>query len=72
MSKSANIDNMPLQARSGHRSPFYPKGRQTEPQALEDVRSLLNERPRRRDLLIEHRQVHEEAVAEYHRQPLAA
>ena len=54
MSNSANIDNMSLKARSGNRSPFYPKGRQTEPQALEEVRSLLNERPRRRDLLIEH------------------
>ena len=54
MSNSANIDNTSLQAGRGNRSPFYPKGRQTEPQALEDVRSLLNERPRRRDLLIEH------------------
>jgi formate dehydrogenase beta subunit len=30
------------------------KGRQTEPGALDEVRALLGERPRRRDLLIEH------------------
>src|SRR5216110_1984718 len=31
-----------------------PKGRQVEPKALEEVRALLGERERRRDLLIEH------------------
>ncbi len=31
-----------------------PKGRQVEPRALEEVLVLLGERPRRRDLLIEH------------------
>jgi NADH:ubiquinone oxidoreductase subunit F (NADH-binding)/NADH:ubiquinone oxidoreductase subunit E len=31
-----------------------PKGRQVEPQALAEVRALLGERERRRDLLIEH------------------
>ena len=31
-----------------------PKGRQVDPQALDEVRALLGERPRRRDLLIEH------------------
>jgi formate dehydrogenase beta subunit len=31
-----------------------PKGRQVDPQALEDVRALLGDAPRRRDLLIEH------------------
>src|ERR671936_1942422 len=31
-----------------------PKGRQVEPQALAEVRALLGELPRRRDLLIEH------------------
>ena len=31
-----------------------PKGRQVDPQALEEVRGLLTDRPRRRDLLIEH------------------
>jgi NADH:ubiquinone oxidoreductase subunit F (NADH-binding)/NADH:ubiquinone oxidoreductase subunit E len=31
-----------------------PKGRQVDPRALDEVRALLGERPRRRDLLIEH------------------
>jgi len=31
-----------------------PKGRQVEPQALDEVRALLGDRERRRDLLIEH------------------
>src|SRR5690349_11605445 len=31
-----------------------PKGRQVDPRALEEVRALLGDRPRRRDLLIEH------------------
>jgi formate dehydrogenase len=31
-----------------------PKGRQVDPQALAEVRSLIGTRPRRRDLLIEH------------------
>jgi formate dehydrogenase len=31
-----------------------PKGRQVDPQALDEVRTLLDERPRRADLLIEH------------------
>jgi formate dehydrogenase beta subunit len=31
-----------------------PKGRQVDPAALDDVRALLGDRPRRRDLLIEH------------------
>ena len=36
------------------RPPKTPKGRQVDPRALEDIRALLGERPRRRDLLIEH------------------
>ncbi len=32
----------------------YPKGRQVDPEALGEVRGLLGDRPRRRDLLIEH------------------
>ena len=31
-----------------------PKGRQVDPQALSEIQSLLTDRPRRRDLLIEH------------------
>ncbi|HTQ82391.1 MAG TPA: NAD(P)H-dependent oxidoreductase subunit E [Pseudolabrys sp.] len=36
------------------RSPRTPKGRQVDPVALEEMRALLTDRPRRRDLLIEH------------------
>src|SRR5690242_11191369 len=36
------------------RPPRTPKGRQVDPQALVEVRGLLTDRPRRRDLLIEH------------------
>src|SRR6476469_4270533 len=36
------------------RTPRTPKGRQVDPQALVEVRALLIDRPRRRDLLIEH------------------
>jgi formate dehydrogenase len=36
------------------RPPRTPKGRQVDPQALEQIRALLGERERRRDLLIEH------------------
>src|SRR5713226_9869160 len=36
------------------RGPDHPKGRQVDPAALAEVRALLGERERRRDLLIEH------------------
>ena len=39
---------------AGGPSPYFPKGRQVDPKALEEVLALLGERPRRRDLLIEH------------------
>jgi len=39
---------------SRRRPPKTPKGRQVDPKALEQVRALLGERERRRDLLIEH------------------
>ena len=36
------------------RAPRTPKGRQVDPQAREEIRALLGDRERRRDLLIEH------------------
>jgi formate dehydrogenase len=33
---------------------YYPKGRQLDPAALDEIRGLLDREPRRRDLLIEH------------------
>ncbi len=41
--------------RAGRRRPARtPKGRQLDPQAVADIESLLTDRSRRRDLLIEH------------------
>ena len=42
------------QPAAGKRPPRTPKGRQVDPAALAEVRALLTDRPRRRDLLIEH------------------
>src|SRR5262245_66505736 len=45
----------PSAGRGGRRRPQHtPKGRQVDPQAVVEIRSLLTDRPRRRDLLIEH------------------
>src|SRR4051812_27195718 len=52
-----NIHTPPPRAGGGEpkRKPRRtPKGRQVDPQALDEVRALLGEKPRRRDLLIEH------------------
>src|SRR5262249_45069447 len=50
-----NIQNQPRSGANGRRRPpRTPKGRQVDPQALEELRALLTDRPRRRDLLIEH------------------
>ena len=47
--------SVPAAARAGRRRPpRTPKGRQVDPQALVEIRALLTDRPRRRDLLIEH------------------
>ena len=40
--------------RRGGKSRRTPRGRQVEPKALDEVQALLGDRPRRRDLLIEH------------------
>jgi len=53
-----NIQNQPRSGPNGtdgrRRPPRTPKGRQVDPQAVSEVRALLTDRPRRRDLLIEH------------------
>jgi formate dehydrogenase beta subunit len=53
-----NIQNPPRSGPNGtggrRRPARTPKGRQVDPQALDEVRGLLTDRPRRRDLLIEH------------------
>ncbi len=53
-----NIQNPPRSVGNGaggrRRPSRTPKGRQVDPQALADVQALLTDKPRRRDLLIEH------------------
>ena len=49
--------NPPVPAANGgrkNRPRHTPKGRQVDPKALDEVRALLIDKPRRRDLLIEH------------------
>src|SRR5512135_3074141 len=53
-----NTQNPPRSGANGtggrRRPPRTPKGRQVDPVALEEVQALLTDRPRKRDLLIEH------------------
>src|SRR6188472_2851299 len=53
-----NIQNPPRVGTNGtggrRRPPRTPKGRQVDPQALEEIQALLTDKSRRRDLLIEH------------------
>ncbi|MGH7015394.1 MAG: NAD(P)H-dependent oxidoreductase subunit E, partial [Stellaceae bacterium] len=49
-----------------------PKGRQVDPVALEEVVKLLGERPRRRDLLIEHLHLLQDHYGCLHARHLAA
>src|SRR5690348_3264378 len=49
-----------------------PKGRQVEPEALEDIQALLGDRPRQRDLLIEHLHLLQDAYHCLHARHLAA
>src|ERR1051325_8547070 len=58
--KTMNIQNPPPRLGGngagprGRKARRTPKGRQVDPQALAEVQALLTDRPRRRDLLIEH------------------
>jgi NADH:ubiquinone oxidoreductase subunit F (NADH-binding)/NADH:ubiquinone oxidoreductase subunit E len=54
MSTSTPSDAAAKGGSGRRRPPRTPKGRQVDPQALAEVRALLGEQPRRRDLLIEH------------------
>ena len=49
-----NVQAPDITRKGRRRPPRTPKGRQVDPIALDEVRSLLTDRPRRRDLLIEH------------------
>ena len=58
--------------RRGGKPRNTPKGRQVEPKALDDVRALLGERERRRDLLIEHLHLIQDAYGHLSAAHLAA
>jgi formate dehydrogenase len=54
-SQTLQADSRPGPGQGKRKRPRQtPKGRQIDPQALDEVRALLTDRPRRRDLLIEH------------------
>lgn len=53
-SAQAPVSNPGRKARKGSKVRATPKGRAVDPQAREEVRALLGDAPRRRDLLIEH------------------
>jgi NADH:ubiquinone oxidoreductase subunit F (NADH-binding)/NADH:ubiquinone oxidoreductase subunit E len=56
----------------GGRARPVPKGRQIDPHALDEVRALLGDRPRRRDLLIEHLHLIQDAYRQISAAHLAA
>jgi formate dehydrogenase len=58
--------------RRGGKPRNTPKGRQVDPQALDEVRALLGDRERRRDLLIEHLHLIQDAYAHLSAAHLAA
>ena len=53
-STHSNPDTIAKPPEGRRRPRRTPKGRQVDPQALDEVQALLADRPRRRDLLIEH------------------
>src|SRR5215472_12869369 len=54
MNDRASVTSRPQGKGKGARVRTTPKGRQVDPQAREEVRALLKDDPRRRDLLIEY------------------
>jgi formate dehydrogenase beta subunit len=55
MAEGTSTETKRLRPGAGRRQGgLHPKGRQVDPRALEEIRVLLGDRPRHRDLLIEH------------------
>ena len=55
MEEAARNEPKPAHRGEGRRRAVaHPKGRQVDPVVLEEIRALLGDQPRRRDLLIEH------------------
>ena len=72
MKSSAERDRRIHPGSGRRRGPDYPKGRQVDPAALSEVRGLLGERERRRDLLIEHLHLLQDRFGCLHARHLAA
>src|SRR5579862_126273 len=72
MAQTRNHDRRIHPGSSRRRGLDHPKGRQVEPQALDEVRALLGDRERRRDLLIEHLHLLQDEYGCLHARHLAA
>src|SRR5438552_15058869 len=72
LAQSAKHDRRIHPGSGRRRGPDYPKGRQVDPDALGEVQSLLGERERRRDLLIEHLHLLQDHFGCLHARHLAA
>jgi NADH:ubiquinone oxidoreductase subunit F (NADH-binding)/NADH:ubiquinone oxidoreductase subunit E len=72
MAQTRNHDRRIHPGSSRRRGLDHPKGRQVEPQALEEVQGLLGDRARRRDLLIEHLHLLQDHYGCLHARHLAA
>src|ERR1700681_709716 len=72
MAQTAKHDRRIHPGSSRRRGLDHPKGRQVEPQALAEVRALLGQRERRRDLLIEFLHLLQDRYGCLHARHLAA
>jgi formate dehydrogenase beta subunit len=72
MAQTRNHDRRIHPGSSRRRGLDHPKGRQVEPQALEEVQALLGDKERRRDLLIEHLHLLQDHYGCLHARHLAA
>ena len=73
MATSSQTPSRSIAPGSGRRKTReQPRGRQVDPQSLEEVRSLLGDRSRQRDLLIEHLHLLQDTYSCLHAGHLAA
>src|SRR5262247_1834737 len=72
MNTTTLTDHRTNGANGSRRPRRTPKGRQVNPRALDEVRALLGERSRRRDLLIEHLHLIQDAYGQLSAAHLAA
>src|ERR1700761_9389901 len=72
MAQTATHDRRVHPGSGRRRGRDIPKGRQVEPEALDEVQALLGDRERRRDLLIEHLHLLQDHFGCLHARHLAA